>query len=77
MNNEKLCKENKRLKRLLRRWKKILEPFPVVSDLKALSKFMKDSPHGTTEDAEYLHKMAKSYEKKNRKLYDDTEKALK
>ena len=76
----KLClkeiKKNKKLKKLLRRWKKFLEPFPIVPDLKALTQFMKDSPHGTEEDAKALHEIQKKLEKKNRKLYNDTDEAL-
>ncbi len=71
-----LIKENKKHKRLLRRWKKTLEPFPIVSDLKALETFMAESRDGTPQDAEAIHKLQKKHEKVNRKLYEDTDEAL-
>ncbi len=62
------------LRELLKRAKKTFEPFPVSSDLKAMSKFLRE---GRSEgEIEKLKASLKEYEAVNRKLYEDIEQAL-
>lgn len=59
--------------KLLQRVKETFEPFPIVSDLKAMKKFLAESK---SLDAEACEKLYKKHEKSNRKLYKDIKQAL-
>ena len=60
---------------LLRRCKKTFEPFPIVSDLRSMTKMLKEK-HDVKE-AEAIKKMFKEEDLKYRKLYADIDQALK
>ena len=72
---EKAGEEIERLKRLLGRHKKSMEPFPIISDLRSISQRLHEK-HSETEAAA-IEAAYKACRAKFRKLYRDTEEALK
>ena len=62
-------KENRTLKDLLQRCKETFEPFPIVSDLRSMTKTLREK-HDETE-TKAIKAMFKKAEAKNRKLYQD------
>ncbi len=62
------------LKGLLRRHKKSMEPFPVVSDLRSMTQKLREK-HDETE-IKAINASYKKYKEKFRRLYRDTVKAI-
>ena len=61
-----------RLVELLLWWKATVEPFPIVSDLKSIATWLKEKDEKVSSVEAF-----KKHEAKNRKLYRDTQAALK
>ncbi len=72
---KKQAGEIRRLKKLLRRHKESMEPFPIVSDLRSMTQLLRQKH--SEKETKVIKQLYKRRKEKFGKLYRDTEQACK